>query len=359
MNDLNKKMKIFEKKPIYISVAILLFIFLIMSILIAVRIGPVNISFKEAYDVIFYELFGMGDSSILAKGPTHDIVWIIRLPRLVLAVAVGAGLSVVGVVMQAVVKNPIADPYVLGISSGASLGATAAMLLGVGSFLGDNFIGICAFIGAFGVSMLVLIISNIGGRSNSVKLLLAGMALSSVCSAFSSLLVYFSDNGNAFKQVVFWLMGNLAGAKWEQLVFILPSILIGCILLFTQYRTLNLMLLGDETAITLGTDLHKYRQLYLVISSFMVGVLVYSAGVIGFIGLIIPHFVRMMFGTDHKKIIPIACLVGAIFLVWCDVLSKILIKNVELPVGLLISVIGAPCFIWMIVRKTYGFGGGN
>ena len=279
------------------------------------------------------------------------------MPRIVLAIAVGVGLSVVGIVMQAIVKNPLADPYILGVSSGASLGATLAVVLGIGSSFGSNSLGIMGFIGAFGVSILVLIISNIGERSNSIKLLLAGMALSSVCSSFSSFLVYISDDSQKLKTITFWLMGSLAGAKWNEIVIIMPIIILGVIFFMTQYRTLNLMLLGDEVSITLGTDLHKFRIIYLVITSLMIGLLVYVSGMIGFVGLIIPHIVRMIFGTDHKKIIPISALLGAIILIWADVLSRALIKGTEIPIGIVISIIGSPLFVWLMIKKNYGFGG--
>lgn len=355
----NKKSNIFKGAPIYIGVSIFLLILLFVSIGLAVTQGSVDISIKEVYSIIFYKLFNIGQSENLSNGAVHDVVWLIRLPRIILAIAVGMGLSVVGIVMQAIVKNPLADPYILGVSSGASLGATIAVILGVGSVFGSNAIGITGFIGAFIVSILVLLISNIGGRANSIKLLLAGAALSSVCSAFSSFIVYLSDDGDTLKTITFWLMGSLAGAKWEELIFILPIIIIGTIFFITQYRTLNLMLLGDEVSITLGTDLHKYRHMYLLITSLMIGVLVYASGMIGFVGLVIPHIVRMIFGTDHKKIIPIAAILGSIFLIWADVLSRIIIKGTEIPIGILTSIIGAPCFIWLMIRNAYGFGGKN
>lgn len=350
---------IFKGTPIYIGVSMFLLILLFISIGLAVTLGSVDISIKDVYSIIFYKLFNIGQSEVLGNGAIHDVVWLIRLPRIILAVAVGMGLSVVGIVMQAIVKNPLADPYILGVSSGASLGATVAVILGLGSIFGSNSIGIAGFIGAFIVSILVLAIANIGGRSNSVKLLLAGAALSSVCSAFSSFIVYLSDDGDTLKTITFWIMGSLAGAKWEELIFILPIIIIGTIFFITQYRTLNLMLLGDEVSITLGTDLHKYRHMYLIITSLMIGVLVYASGMIGFVGLVIPHIVRMVFGTDHKKIIPIAAILGAIFLIWADVLSRIIIKGTEIPIGILTSIIGAPCFIWLMIRNAYRFGGKN
>lgn len=350
------KNKVLKEVPIYIGTSVILLIILFLSIGFAVTMGSVDISIKEVYEVILYKLFNIGDSSIGA-GAVADVVWLIRMPRIVLAIAVGAGLSVVGIVMQAIVKNPLADPYILGVSSGASLGATLAVVLGIGSVFGSNSLGIMGFIGAFGVSILVLMISNIGGRSNSIKLLLAGMALSSVCSSFSSFLVYISDDSQKLKTITFWLMGSLAGAKWNEIVIILPVIILGTIFFVTQYRTLNLMLLGDEVSITLGTDLHKFRIIYLVITSLMIGLLVYVSGMIGFVGLIIPHIVRIIFGTDHKKIIPITALFGSIILIWADVISRSLIKGTEIPIGIVISIIGAPLFVWLMIKKNYGFGG--
>ena len=348
--------KFFKEVPIYIGASVILLVILFLSIGFAVTIGSVDISIKEVYQVILYKLLNIGDSSI-GTGAVADVVWLIRMPRIVLAIAVGAGLSVVGIIMQAIVKNPLADPYILGVSSGASLGATLAVVLGIGSVFGSNSIGIMGFTGAFGVSVLVLMISNIGGRSNSIKLLLAGMALSSVCSSFSSFLVYISDDSQKLKTITFWLMGSLAGAKWNEIVIIMPIIILGVIFFMTQYRTLNLMLLGDEVSITLGTDLHKFRIIYLVITSLMIGLLVYVSGMIGFVGLIIPHIVRMIFGTDHKKIIPISALLGAIILIWADVLSRALIKGTEIPIGIVISIIGSPLFVWLMIKKNYGFGG--
>jgi iron complex transport system permease protein len=356
----NKEIKGFGKtKPLYIGVILLLLVGLILSILYAVTIGSSDISVKQVYEIIIYKLFNIGNESNLSSGAIHDVVWLIRLPRIILALCVGIGLSVSGVVMQSVAKNSLADPYILGVSSGASLGATIAIMLGLTTIIGANSIGVFAFIGALLVSILVLLISNTGGRSNSTKLLLSGMALSSVCSAFSSFIVYIKNDAEGMKTVTFWLMGSLAGAKWEEIIFILPLILLGLIFFISQYRILNLMLLGDEVSITLGTDLHKYRKIYLIVTSIMVGLVVYSSGMIGFVGLIIPHIVRIFFGTDHKKVIPISALLGAIFLIWADVLSRIVIKNAELPIGILISIIGAPFFVYLMIKKTYGFGGTN
>ncbi|MGN0953887.1 FecCD family ABC transporter permease [Dialister sp.] len=329
------------------------------SLFWALSIGTVKLPLAVIYDAVVGQFTGGLPIEAPGQGPVHDIVWLLRLPRLVLAALVGAGLSVCGVVMQAIVKNPLADPYILGISSGASLGATAAILLGVGAFLGPNFVGIAAFIGAMAISVAVLFISNLGGRSSSVKLLLAGMALSAVCSAFSSFIVYFANDKDGIQTITYWLMGSLAGARWNELAVIAPIVILSVLFFWTQSRVLNLMLLGDEAAITMGTDLHVYRQAYLLVSSLIVGFAVYSAGVIGFVGLIIPHVIRMVVGPDHKRLVPVSALVGAIFLVICDGLCRIIIPHTELPIGLLISLIGAPCFIYLMISKSYGFGGGE
>lgn len=358
MQKVDLKNGIFKGKPMYLVAILVLAAALILSLLGAVTIGSVDLEVGEVYRVILYKLFGIGDPAVYGSGSMSDIVWFVRLPRLVLAIAIGCSLSIAGVVMQAIVKNPLADPYVLGISSGASLGATLAILLGVGAALGNGYIGIMAFLGAFGVSMGVIFLANIGGRANSVKLILAGTALSSICSAVSNFVLFVKNNSSgAVNAAVRWMMGSLAAAEWETNGMLLVISALGVLFFWSQYRTLNLMLLGDESAITLGTDLHRWRILYLIVASLMVGFAVYAAGVIGFVGLVIPHVVRMLFGTDHKKLIPLSALLGALFLLWADVLCRTLIDRAELPIGVLTSMIGAPVFIYLMARKKYGFGG--
>ncbi len=358
MQKVDLKNGIFKGKPMYLVAIVVLAAALILSLLGAVTIGSVDLEVGEVYRVILYKLFGIGDPAVYGSGSMSDIVWFVRLPRLVLAIAIGCSLSIAGVVMQAIVKNPLADPYVLGISSGASLGATLAILLGVGAALGNGYIGIMAFLGAFGVSMGVIFLANIGGRANSVKLILAGTALSSICSAVSNFVLFVKNNSSgAVNAAVRWTMGSLAAAEWETNGMLLVISALGVLFFWSQYRTLNLMLLGDESAITLGTDLHRWRILYLIVASLMVGFAVYAAGVIGFVGLVIPHVVRMLFGTDHKKLIPLSALLGALFLLWADVLCRTLIDRAELPIGVLTSMIGAPVFIYLMVKRKYGFGG--
>ena len=347
----------FLKKQGYLFICVGLVGALVVALFWAMSIGTVKVPMTSIYNTVMEQLVSGQPIEGADYGPVHDIVWLLRLPRLVLAALVGMGLSVCGVIMQAVVKNPLADPYILGISSGASLGATAAILLGIGVAWGENFVGIAAFIGAFAMSLGVLFISNLGGRSNSVKLLLGGMALSAVCGAFSSFIVYFANNKEGMQTVAYWMMGSFAGAKWETLAVIAPIVVLAVLFFWSQSRMLNLMLLGDESALTLGTDLHIYRQLYLLVSALIVGFVVYSAGMVGFVGLVVPHVIRMLVGTDHKKLIPVSALTGAVFLVIADGLCRVIIPRTELPIGILISLIGAPCFVYLMIKKTYGFGG--
>ncbi|GAB78468.1 iron complex transport system permease protein [Austwickia chelonae] len=319
-----------------------------LSVLGAIRIGSTDLGVPQ----ILYAL-----ANPTEEGPVRDIVWFVRLPRTVLAVAVGAILATSGVVMQAVVNNPLADPYVLGISSGASLGATLALMAGLGQWVAGNAVGVCAFAGAFLVSLAVQVLASVGGRADAVRLLLAGLALSSVTGAFTSLVVFLAHDARGLQQVTFWLMGSVAGARWENLVVIAPVVAAVVAFFLTQCRVLNLMLLGDETALTLGRDMVSCRHLYLLLSSLGIGMAVYAAGTIGFVGLIVPHVVRMVVGTDHRRALPCSALFGGVFLVWADVVARVVLDGGELPIGIVTSSIGAPVFIWLMARSTYRFGG--
>lgn len=334
-----------------------------LSLIVAVAFGTNPLPLEQVRAVFRGELAHLltGAPFPAGLGPgsaVHDVVWLIRLPRLVLAVAVGGCLSLSGVAMQAVVQNPLADPYVLGISSGASFGATLALLLGTGAVLGGNLVGITAFLGALGASFAVVFLASLGGRANAVKLLLAGTAVSSVCGAFSNFLIYRADADHAVSQVARWTMGSLAAASWPVNGVLAAVALAGAAFFLTQCRALNLMLLGDDTAVTLGADLHRRRVAYLAVSALMTGFAVWAAGIIGFVGLVVPHVVRMLFGTDHRRLVPLSALAGGLFLLWADVLCRVVLPGNELPIGILTSMLGAPVFLFLMARNRYGFGGG-
>lgn len=333
-----------------------LLVVLVAELFLCLGIGSVHLGYDAIYAVVKEGLFGPVPVTAPKQGPVHDIVWMLRMPRLLLAACTGAGLAACGVVMQAIVRNPLADPYILGVSSGASLGAAAAILLGIGTWLGTNFVGIAAFCGAFGVSLLVLVVANIRGTADPVRLLLAGMALSTACSAISSFIIYFANDKSGVQSVIFWLMGSFAGARWEMMVAIALVTLLGAMFFWTQSSILDLMLLGDAEAVTLGRNLKRYREVYLVFSSLVIGFLVYAAGMIGFVGLIVPHAVRFFTGAGHRSLLPLASITGAILMVGADALARSLISRTEIPVGLIIALIGAPAFVYLIVKRNYSFG---
>lgn len=349
-------------KPVKIAnsiVVIGLFIFLIISIICAVAIGSVKIPIVEVYRIISYKLFGIKGLESAIKGPFIDIIWQIRLPRVLLGAIVGMGLALGGIVMQATVQNPLADPYILGISSGATLGATFFILVGSNILTGElQNVGVAfwAFIGSLMASVMVFKLSSIGGRITPVKLVLSGMVVSLICSAFSSLMIYLTNDNNAVRSISEWTMGSLTGGKWSNLWIPTVITLILVVFFLCQCRIMNTMLLGDEAAITLGIDLNKYRKLYMIMVSILTGVLVSSCGIIGFIGLVIPHITRSLIGSNHKNNLLVAILIGGIFLVWADVVARIILKNMEMPIGIITSAIGAPFFIYIILKRAYSFG---
>lgn len=343
------------KKPFVLGLVLSLVLFL--SVVVAIALGSSHLQMRDIMGVFEYKITHAEMFLQYQDGAIHDIVWLIRAPRVILAVIVGGGLAVCGLVMQAIVKNPLADPYILGVSSGASLGATLAIMLGIGIRFGTYFVGMMAFYGAMGASILVLMVAHAKSYPTSMKLVLSGMAVSSIFSSFSSFIVFIANDKEGIQTITFWLMGSLAGAKWHTLGIVCIVVLIGSLISFFGYRTLDLMLLGDAVAITLGKNLKGARIFFMMISAVMIGFIVFVSGMIGFVGLIIPHLTRMMVGTRHKVTIPIAFLCGSIFMVWADVASRIIIPYTELPIGILIAMIGAPFFVYMLVTKEYRYGG--
>lgn len=328
---------------------------LLISVLMAVSIGPVSISLTDIWHVVAYHFFGWYETSTILEGYEEDIIWNLRMPRVMLAVIVGVGLSISGTVMQAIVRNILADPYILGLSSGASLGATLAIMIGVGTFLGNEVIGGCAFLGALLAAFFVLLLS--GHSASPVKLLLSGMVISAICSAISSFIIFFADNKEGMQSITFWLMGSLSNATWNQISFLFSLTIIFSGVIWLSSKILNMMLVGDEAAITMGISLELYRKIYIVVVSLIVGFIVYASGMIGFVGLIIPHCVRSVIGTNHWRLLPVVALVGAIFMVWADILCRMIIPGSEMPIGVLIAIVSAPFFIYLLVHKMYGFGG--
>ena len=349
-----------NRRNIPIAIWIIFFLIIIsLSIIVSVSNGQADISFWDVVQILVNKIShgAIGDIKDLPVSSVN-IIWFIRMPRICLAIFVGLGLALCGMVMQAVVQNPLADPYILGISSGSSLGATFAILIGFGSssIFSQFGVGLGAFAGAMIATLSVLLLSSIGGRMTSVKLVLSGSVISSLLGAISNLVVYLAGNSEGIKTIQFWLMGSLASASWSKLGMVILLVLAVFIFFTTQSRVLNVMLLGDEAAITLGVSLVKYRRLYMSLTALITGLIVANSGMIGFVGLIIPHIVRALFGSDHKVTLPMTAVSGALFMIWADLISRVLIKSVELPIGIITAMIGAPLFIYIIVKKGYSFG---
>ena len=350
----------FEKvnKKFFLIVTLLISI-LLTSLVLSITFGSANISAYDAYRIILYNTLGIpiGDVTTLTKGPIYDIVWHIRFPRVILGAVVGMGLSIVGCAMQATVNNSLADPYILGLSSGASLGATFSILIGINGALFGSGVTLGAFIGALASSILVYLLSNVGGRITSTKLILSGLIISSIFSAFTSFIIFISNDAEGMKTVTFWMMGGLTSASFDNLKIPSIIILIGIMFFLSQFRILNTMLLGEEASITLGVDLSSYRKIYMLASALITGVIVSVCGTIGFLGLMIPHIGRLLVGSDHKKLLPISALLGSILLIWTDVLARVMIKGLEIPIGVLTSMLGAPFLMCLLIKKSYSTGG--
>ena len=346
-----------------VGLIVLLVVAMLVVACVSVFIGAVSIPFETVVKVIVNKMtFGMvGDISDI---PTYQvsIVWRLYAPRAMLGLVVGLGLAMVGVVMQAMVQNPLADPYILGISSGASLGATFAVLMGSSILAGTMFasfgLELFAFIGAIGTSAFVFILSSIGGRMTTTKLVLSGVIISSLCSAMSNLIVYLEPDAEGMRTLTFWTMGSLATVDFDSVVLCGVAVLIGLVFFFTQMRNLNAMMLGDTTATTLGVDLSTLRKVYIILTSVIIAVIVCHCGVIGFVGLMIPHIARGLVGTNHWKLLPVSILLGAIFMMVADVAARSLSTS-EIPIGIITAICGAPVFAYIMLKKSYGFGGGE
>ncbi|MFE6645576.1 FecCD family ABC transporter permease [Nocardioides sp. NPDC057772] len=291
-----------------------------------------------------------------APGRWDVIVWELRLPRALMALAVGAGLAVAGAGMQTLVRNPLADPFLLGISSGASVGATAAITTGALAGLGTYAVSGGALLGAVGSAMLVWLVATAQGGLTPIRLVLSGVVLSSGLSSIASFLVFMSDDPRAADSVMFWMLGSVGGASWEKLWLpVALSLLLGLGML-ALHRWLDALAAGPETAAALGVNVAALRTTLFVALAVLVGVLVAVSGGIGFVGLIVPHAARLLVGARHRVVLPVAALGGGLFLLWVDVLARLVARPQEIPLGVVTGVVGAPLFLLLLGRGQYRFG---
>lgn len=330
---MNKKLKDY-------GMLLILFALLGLTIVGAVGLGAVHISTKEILDILFKG----------AKTDNSGILLQIRLPRVLLCLSIGAGLAAVGAVMQGIFKNPLVDSYTLGMSSGAALGAVISIITGIRfSVAGLSTTGVFAFIGAVATLFFVYHLAKNKNAVSVNSLLLAGVSVSYFLSAVMSFLMLL--NNDNIQHIVFWTMGSLSLTSWSKVLLSYVIILPGILILMLFARELNILTMGDESAQYLGIDVEKLKKVLLVICCVIVGAVVSVSGTIGFLGLVAPHIIRLISGSDNRRVIPYAALLGAILLIASDTLGRALIQPVEIPVGVMTSIMGGPFFIFLLRKQ--------
>ncbi|MFI6289952.1 FecCD family ABC transporter permease [Nonomuraea sp. NPDC050790] len=323
---------------------------LLLAATAGVAAGSVALPFGEVWSIVLHRLrLPLGEATWPAVRET--IVMDVRLPRVLLCAVVGAGLSVCGMALQALVRNPLADPMLLGVSSGGTVGAVAVMVLNL-LFFGALTLPLAAFAGALLALFLVYGLARAGGRMTTVRLVLAGVATAEVLSAVASFLIVTSDDPHKADSALRWMLGGLAGTTWDLLWVPAGAVLAGTVVLLGVSRPLNLLLAGEEAAASLGLDVHRFRGAMFVLVALMIGAIVAVSGSIGFVGLMLPHVVRLLVGADHRRALPAVALMGAAFLIAADLAARSLIAPEEIPIGILTAVTGGPFFLWLMRRKA-------
>lgn len=314
-----------------------------LSVVAASTIGTADIAPQDVVRSILTRL-GIGYSALTPL--QEGIIWQLRLPRIVTAAVVGAGLAICGVVMQALTRNPLADPYLLGLSSGASVGAVAVLVLGIGIH-----VPAAAFVGALAALGATLALARLGGRLSPSTTVLAGLAVSAVGSALTSLFILLHATGDSYREILNWLLGSLAGSSWSSVGIATIALVIAGAPLLASGRVLDAFTLGDSGAAALGIPVARVRTALLVVTAVLTGALVSVSGSIGFVGLILPHAVRLVVGGMHRRLLPLSALAGALFLMWADTLARTVLDPREIPVGIVTALIGGPVFAYLLARR--------
>jgi iron complex transport system permease protein len=325
-------------------------VFLLVTITVGVGIGSVSLSPGAVWRVITDHLAGHPRHSV-----ADEIVWQIRLPRVLLAALVGAALTTAGTVVQALVRNALADPFLLGVSSGASVGATSVLLFGAFASFGVWALSLGSVAGALVAMAAVFLVSRTGRQLAPTQLILCGVVLSALFESVTSFLI-FKGNPQATQSVLFWLLGSFGNANWSQLPIPAIALVAAIVYLLAHGRALNALAMGSEPAASLGVDVDRLRRNLFVVTSLMVGVAVAVSGVIGFVGLVVPHIVRLMVGSDHRRVLPVGVVFGGSFMVLGDLLARTIVAPQEMPIGVITAFIGAPTLIVLIRRRPYLYG---
>lgn len=337
-----------HRKTIFIMLLSLLITITMGSILF----GTVDIAIGDCIKIIGKHIPVIREwISLDGIKPSHiTIIMNLRLPRTILALFVGMGLSAAGCVYQGVFSNPMADPYLIGVSSGAAFGATLAMLLPIpNQWLAIGSVNILAFLGAVSVMFLVFIIAQNRGKLPSVTLILAGIAINYFITSFIALLMLF--NKESLEEVYLWTLGSFKSANWVKVNIVMAAVIIGLVIIQKYFLELNMIMINEEQAMTLGVATDKVKKILLIVSSLMVAFIVATCGVIGFVGLITPHGTRLIIGPNHKQLIPFSTIVGGSFTVICDTLARSLLPNAEISVGIITALFGVPFFLMLLYKN--------
>jgi iron complex transport system permease protein len=338
-----------DRLPLIVVLAACVVLLLVTATL-GVGIGSVTLSPHAVWQVVVDHLTGHSPATV-----ADEIVWDIRLPRVLLAAVVGAALTTAGTVVQVLVRNALADPFLLGVSSGASVGATAVLLFGVFASLGIWAISVGSILGALVAMFAVFFVARQGRQLAPTQLILCGVVLSALFESATSFLI-FKGNPQATQSVLFWLLGSFGNANWTQLPLPAIALVVAVTYLLVQGRQLNALAMGAEPATALGVDVHRLRRNLFIVTSLMVGVAVAVSGIIGFVGLVVPHIVRLMVGSDHRRVLPVGAVFGAAFMVVGDLLARTIVAPQEMPIGVITAFIGAPTLIVLIRRRPYLYG---
>ncbi len=330
---------------------ILLFVLLVLSIVLSISIGYTSIPFLDVIKVLFNNTPLLNNlAHFEVSGIQSTLILEVRLPRALCALLVGAALSITGATYQGLFRNPMADPYTIGASSGAAVGATTSVLLGLSiTVFGVKTMPILAFIGCLLTVLGVYSISKVGTKVPVQTLLLSGIAVSIFLSAIVNYYEYLYPD--ELRQSSFWLMGSFSYTEWSDVWSVLPFIIGGSIAIYLYSRDLNLLALGESEAVHLGVELERMKKILLVSSAFVVAAAVSISGLIAFVGLIIPHLTRLLISPDHRILIPSSALLGASFLVICDSVARVVMPPTELPVGVITAICGGPFFLYLMRKK--------
>ncbi|WGX96705.1 iron chelate uptake ABC transporter family permease subunit [Nocardioides sp. L-11A] len=325
---------------------------LAVSLVVAVGIGSVHVPAGDVLDVVLRRLGVPVDSVSVID---DKIVWQLRMPRILGAAATGAGLALAGAVLQSLTRNDLADPYLLGISGGATVGAVSVIVLGVsvGGLVGGAALGTAAFVGALVALALVLTLAT--GRTGDLppaRTVLAGVAIGQICAAYTSFAVMMSGDHDAARRVLAWTMGSLAGVRWHSATVLLVVALVALVGIVACAADLDAFAFGDASAASLGVSIRRTRWLLLVGTALLTACLVAYTGAIGFVGLVVPHVVRLICGPLHRRLLPLSALAGAVLMIWADTAARSLVEGQEIPIGVVTAVLGAPLFAYLLRRES-------